>query len=173
MVSNIPVYVVAFNQATYVRDSVAQLRKYTQQITIVDNSSTYEPLLEYYASLADDPTVHIVRRNQNDGHNVVTKTMYEELPEVFAITDPDLQFPESMPLDALDQMHDVGVKYNAHKVGVALDISPSLQFCDATYANHTIRGWESRWWRRKIPHPTLSLYDADIDTTLAVYNKKI
>ena len=175
MGSNIPVYVVAFNQATYVKDIVGQLRKYTKHIIIVDNASTYGPLLAFYETLANDPVVQVIRRDRNDGHKVVTTKLYDELPDVFAITDPDLSFPDTMPIDALEIMRDVGVSHNAAKVGVALDISESLNFdnlkLDGT--DYTIRGWERRWWDHPIPHTTLSLFDADIDTTLAVYNKKI
>lgn len=173
MGSTIPVYVVAFNQLTYVKDSVDQLRKFTNNIVIVDNCSTYLPLLNYYEKLQNDSVVRIVRHDRNYGHLVVTEKMHSELPEVFAITDPDLKFNDDMPADALNIMKDIGVEYNAYKVGVALDISPSLNFIDAKLGKHTIRQWENQFWQKPIPHPTLSLFDAVIDTTLAVYNQKL
>jgi hypothetical protein len=170
---DIPVYIIAFNNPTYVKMMVDQLKKLeVKDIIIVDNNSTYEPLLEYYK--VNVGKFKLIKMDQNYGHLVVTKCFYNFLPQVFAITDPDLQFHPNIPKTFLQDLYEIGKKYNSYKVGMALDISePHLLNPNLKYGNESIINWESRFWHNRIHDDKFELYDACIDTTFAVYNKDL
>lgn len=170
--SRIVVFVIAFNQFTYVKDTIDQLRSLTKNIVIVDNASSYPLLLQYYEELRGDSQVSIIRRQQNDGHTVISQHLRRYLPEVYALTDPDLLLNDKMPRNALDTMASLCEMHRVHKVGVALDISPTLKFRNLFFQGISIRDWEGRFWTIPIAHPTMSLFEAMIDTTLSVTNKR-
>ena len=168
----IPVFVIAFNNITYIKSTINQLIKLSVElIIIVDNNSTYEPLLKYYED--NNGKFTVVRMNKNYGHMVVTNCFYDILPNVFAITDPDLEFNENLPKDFLDQLYRLTEQYSMAKVGFALDISePHLLNDQLKYMGYSIIQWESRFWKDRVCNTKYELYSADIDTTFAVYNKK-
>jgi len=170
---DVSVYIIAFNNPTYVEFMVTQLQKFKiKKIVIVDNNSSYPPLLEYYQVNKDK--FQLIRMEENYGHKVVIECFYDFLPDFFIITDPDLQFNPNLPEDFIEELKNLSIKYSAYKVGFALDISdaklfnPKMKLC-----NKSIREWESRFWRKKINDPKYELYDAEIDTTFALYNKKL
>lgn len=169
---NIPVYIIAFNNPTYVEMTVSQLINLeVSKIVVVDNNSTYPPLLEYYDK--NKGKFQLIRMDQNYGHNVVTKCFYDHLPEVFAITDPDLKFNPELPKNFLEQLYELSVAHNAYKVGMSLDISePHLFNKRMRFFGESIEGWERRFWISPIEDEKYQLYNAEIDTTFAVYNKK-
>jgi len=169
---NVPVYVIAFNNPTYVEFMVTQLQKFKiQKIIVVDNNSTYPPLLEYYNANKDK--FQLIRMDKNYGHLVVIKCFYEFLPEFFIITDPDLQFNTNLPKNFIEQLRDISIKFSAYKVGFALDLSDAHLFNKKMrFFGKTIENWEGQFWKKKINDSDYELYDATIDTTFAIYNKK-
>ena len=175
---NIPVYVIAFNNLTYVKSMVDQLRELrVKKIIIVDNCSTYPPLLQYYEqqkAIKNSETVfQLIKMDSNYGSNVITNCFYKFLPEVFVITDPDLKLNPKLPSNFLEQLYNISNIYKAYKVGFALDLSDSIKFNqEMKFRNMSIEKWESQFWRDKISDEKYELYKAEIDTTFAVYNKK-
>ena len=45
---NMTIFIISYNQYTYINNMVKQLENYTNDIVIVDNNSTYKPLLNYF-----------------------------------------------------------------------------------------------------------------------------
>jgi hypothetical protein len=95
------------------------------------------------------------------------------LPDLFAVTDPDLQFNDHLPSDFLSVMAGVAIGLNAQRVGFALDISDAhLMFPDADYhRGRSIVDHEKQFWSRPVNYKKLPLYLAPIDTTFHVFNK--
>ncbi len=62
---NVPVFLISYNRLSYIRQVVKSLERLSfQNITIVDNASTYEPLLDYLKK-----TPHgVARLPRNFGH---------------------------------------------------------------------------------------------------------
>jgi hypothetical protein len=164
---NIPVYIISFNQLSYVRQMVDSLeaRGYGN-IHIIDNASDYPPLIEY---LEKSPhRVHFMEKNW--GHNVFWQCgQFAETIAAgyYVITDPDIELPAGLPPDFMSTLLKILSEYPAtHKVGLALHIDdlPKNPDCDG------IQRWESAFWNHQLKNPYgLEMYDADIDTTFALY----
>ncbi|KWH06622.1 hypothetical protein WT59_02045 [Burkholderia territorii] len=103
---------------------------------------------------------------------------YARLPDLFCVTDPDLELNDALPPEFLFELIDATEAFQTGKAGFALDISqPELMkettlFCgDRQY---TTLEWEANFWRHQIGSTAGGdpIYNAPIDTTFAVYNKR-
>lgn len=166
-----PVYLIVYNYLYYTKNSVKQLEKYTKNIHIIDNKSTYPKLLEYYEN---EYEYFLDLQPANYGHHVWATQMYWTFPQYFAISDPDLEYNIDLPITFLNDFKDLSVKYKKGKVGFALDISePELLLENKNYyCGVGIHEWESRFWLNKIENPDYELYDNQIDTTFSLINKQ-
>lgn len=129
-----------------------------EKIIIIDNESTYEPLLLWYKEIESYVDV---RHSRNEGHLALwVNKLHNELSEYFVYTDSDIQLNDNFPSDWKQIMFNYLLKYPDYiKVALALDIQ-GIPDCYA-YKNQVIRN-EGRWWLTQIePH----VYDADTDTT--------
>ena len=179
MSANVPVIIPAFNTVTYVRDTVRQLRERgVRRIRIIDNASTYGPMLEYLAAPEDG--VEVLRLGSNEGprHVLLDKRMFDDLPEVFCVTDPDLLFNADMPADFLEQLLDVTERMAVGKAGLALDISEPESMRPESFRvgdkDWKIWNWEAQFWQSPVGATRGGdiAYSASIDTTFALYNKR-
>lgn len=162
----LPVFVISFNNLTYVSSMVQQLKKYTTNIYIVDNCSTYPPLLEFL----DSTDVKVIRMTENHGHTVVYRDEIRKIAgDKYFITDPDLLLNPNLPDDFMDTMYKISVKYGVHKVGFALDITKDIREDVLAQGRFKIKEWESQFWNKKINDP-LEMYLAPIDTTFCLVN---
>lgn len=179
MAADVPVIIPAFNTVTYVRDTVRQLRERgVRRIRIIDNASTYGPMLEYLAAPEDGVEVLRLGSNKGPRHVLLDKRMFDDLPEVFCVTDPDLLFNAEMPTDFLEQLLDVTERMAVGKAGLALDISEPASMRPESFRigdkDWQIWNWEAQFWRTPVGSTRGGniAYSASIDTTFALYNKK-
>jgi hypothetical protein len=124
---------------------------------------------KWYDSL-QDPKIRILKLAENYGHGVIDK--YGEqlgVPLVFVLSDPDLELNPKMPLDAIDQLHALSVKYQRHRIGLALNIADYEQFLEVDAK--LIHDNEVPYWQNKIPDDSYELYVASTDTTFALHNR--
>jgi hypothetical protein len=147
---------------------VEQLKKYTTKIYIVDNCSTYPPLVEFL----DSTDVEVIRMPENYGHKVVYR---EEIRKIggdkYFITDPDLLLNPDMPLDFMETFCKISDKHRAHKVGVALDVTKDIRDDIKLWGRFTIKDWESQMWRNPIEDSEYpNLWKTGVDTTLCLVN---
>ncbi|NTW45580.1 MAG: glycosyltransferase family 2 protein [Candidatus Moranbacteria bacterium] len=165
---DIPVFIVSFNRLKYLRALVSWLEAsgYTD-IRIVDNASTYPPLLSYLYSCGH--TVH--RMDRNFGHLVVWESnAFSDVidRERYVVTDCDVVPDALCPLDAISYFSDVLDRYpDVTKVGFGLRID---DLPDAYVFKRSVTDWESCFWTNEIE---TGLYDAPIDTTFALYRPGI
>ena len=108
------------------RDRLTDLRKLVdwlestgiQRIILMDNDSSYEPLLAYY-----EETPHEVKRL---GQNIGSRAIWDAnlAPnEHFVYTDPDVLPHEECPLDAIDYLFELSNRYpDLPKVALGLFI---------------------------------------------------
>ena len=172
---SIPIYIIGYNNLTYVRNMVNQLALFTQDITVIDNCSTYPALLNYYKC---DFAFKLWRQRSNFGYLVAYRfnALY---PDNYVITDPDLELHPSTPLDFLEQLRDIGKRCKAAKIGLALRVDDHKDFVQ--YPNYMpgyagIYEWEKHFWQRcvQVPgRPEYTVYQADVDTTFALHRKGI
>lgn len=162
----IPVIVIGFNLVTYVRNTVRQLLNLKvdpSDILILDNHSTYGPMIDYLAE-AEKIGVRVKRFDQNMGHRVLWKrpeVIDEFFPDcrAFVLTDPDLQFHPDMPTtfrqDFWRIMKCIQELIPVYVVGMALDLSDQENFktWPAPYYYHNFKPlpeWESQFWRQEV-----------------------
>lgn len=171
--NNITAVVIGYNQLTYIRNMVSQLEKYTSDIVIIDNDSQFQPLLDYYET---DYQYTLLRQSTNFGHKVYKKeTIANLLGGIFLLTDPDLQFHPNLPDDFIKTLLDISETFESGKVGFALFINSDEIRTDIHHNGQTIQEWEKQFWEQKIdylPQPNLEMYQAPVDTTFCLVNRK-
>ena len=137
----------------FVRNFIDQIKQYKNPIIVFDNKSTYEPLLEYYkevkAELGSKIDIRMLDKNYGCG---VASVFKNTLPDIYILSDPDLQLNPRMPENFSDILLGLSNKYGAYKVGLALDISEPNKLLDCKNYEHnmTIVEWESRYWKQPI-----------------------
>lgn len=133
-----------------------------EQIIILDNASTYPPLLEWYREISDKVDI---RMGRNEGHLALWSTgLYKELGTHFVYTDSDIELNADFPMMWKDIMLSIlNRNPDYKKVALALEIDDLPDHY--RYKNQVIRN-EGRWWIREIEN---KVYEADTDTTFALY----
>jgi len=178
--NRIPILLPTFNNPTYLSQMVSQLTKMQGiAIFVLDNRSEYPPMVRLLRDLSDGKSLAVVKFRENNGPHFIfkSKEFYEMLPKYFIYTDPDLLLNTNLPDDFIHKLIQVSEKFSCGKTGFALDLSDSENFKrDKFFAGtktETIFKWESKFWKTKLKNNLgLLLYDAPIDTTFALYNKK-
>jgi hypothetical protein len=160
------------------RDRVAPLRKVVawleghgyDRIVLVDNASTYPPLLKYL-----ERTRHyVVRLDENVGHLAPWDSGVIDIhvgkDEYYVSTDGDV-VPESFcPADVLPLLRQLLDRHPEHcKAGLGLRIDNLPPWF--RHRREVVR-WERQFWNTTIPADVDGwppLYEAPIDTTFAMY----
>lgn len=164
----IPVYIIGYNNLTYVRHMVDQLSAFTTDITVIDNKSTYPALLNYYEH---DYAFKLWKQHSNHGHRVAYR-FDAAFPDAYVITDPDLELHPDTPKDFIQQLLTIAKRISRRKIGLALAVHDRAQFIHVPggYTGcPTIYDWERRFWVNRFPDPDYELYEADVDTTFALH----
>lgn len=162
-IRNIPVYLICYNRVSYLRQMVTSLEaKGCHNIVLVDNHSTYPPLLEYYQSV---PYKKIML-DRNWGHMVFWKApeLAPYRQSFYVVSDPDLALTEECPDDFLEVFFHYLRKYPfVNKVGfsIKLDDLPA----NGVFGEQVIAE-EKKFYQTKIER---NLYCSSIDTTFALY----
>lgn len=142
-------------------DKLLQLNP-DEPIIILDNDSTYPPLLSWYKETMTNPKYRSVsiRFGKNEGHLAFWNLgMHNEFyGKCFVYTDSDIELNENFPRDWKEIMFQYWCKYQK-KVALALNIDDLPDHY--RYKNQVIRN-EGRWWLDEIED---NVFNADTDTT--------
>lgn len=164
---DIPVFIVNRNRHEAMVRLIDWLRAGgTRKIVILDNASTYPPLLQYYDALPAG--VNVLRLPQNHGPYVLwQQRVHEVLDTPYVLTDSDIVPADFCPADLVGRLYETLLRYpDAGKVGPALRID---NLPDGYADADTVRKWESQFWE----HPVApGVFAAPIDTTFALYPAK-
>jgi hypothetical protein len=148
----VPIYIVAFNRVTYLK----QLLEYVEQLSntvpiIVDNCSTYPPMVDFL-----EQTDHqVVRLQENIGirallqSEIIKRGQEHERyygDQFYVFTDEDLDL-SNCPFDVIDVLREGLRRYSwAQKAGVGLELS---DIPDGVLHREEVLKWEaSFWWDR-------------------------
>jgi len=162
--SDIPAFITVRDRL----DPLKQLLRWLTQsghsdIWLVDNASTYPPLVEFLKSCS----FNVVFTGKNLGHRApwlsgVVQRQASDRP--YILTDPDVVPSEECPSDAALYLWELLRKYpDVSKAGLGLridDLPRSYPLRD------DVKNWESQFW---ISQRESGVFEADIDTTFAVY----
>lgn len=168
---NIPVYIISFNRLSCLKQLVARLeRAGYSNIHIVDNGSSYPPLLEEL-----DKTPHVVHRmKKNYGHRVLFDAPdFADVVnnEYFVLTDPDVVPVNECPDDFIEVFYNALQSHQfADKVGFSLKID---DLPDSFELKNAVVKWESPFYGNPVKGTSDPvLYKAPIDTTFALYRPR-
>lgn len=138
-----------------------------RNIIILDNDSTYPPLLEYYSELDKDPRTKIITLGENFGYKALwdSKVLeYLHIDTPYVYTDPDVLPSENCPKDIVQRLFEI---LNAHrefrKVGLGL-IWEDITFYDKTVWQEK----EADFYARGNLGGGIAY--ANVDTTFALYS---
>lgn len=155
-------YIISYNRLTPLKAMCEFLTQTGVEPVIIDNASTYSPLLEWLAGCPYE--VHL--RPTNGGHLV----LWKELPHLitdryYIVTDPDLDL-SAVPHDYLKVLQE-GLRMFPHvsKAGFSLDI---FDLPLNAYTREVI-SWERKFWETEKKN---GFYLSDIDTTFALYDSQ-
>ena len=173
----IPIFIICWNQYTYVKSMVDQLQKYdiNMKIYIIDNKSTYQPLIDYLKTVDGKNGVKVLYQPENYGHKVYERAEIIKMGgDKYIVTDPDLTLNPKMPKNFLEIMAELSDKYKTNKIGLALDLKNDIDLTKGldSPTGQTFVENEEQYWKNKQDDPKYELYRAPIDTTFALINSK-
>ncbi len=163
-VEDIPVIINNYNRLDCLQQQVAWLERVgMRNIYIIDNASTYPPLLTYYRQIPH--TVYLL--SQNVGFMALWKTILFQRfrHDYYIYTDPDIIPTEECPVYAVAYFYAMLQKYpKVNKIGFGLKID---DLPDHYPLKEKVINWETKFWSNKVLND--NLFDAVIDTTFALY----
>ncbi len=159
----IPIIINNFNRLSLLRQQVEWLHDCGHyNLHIVDNNSTYEPLLAYYKTVP--ATVYFLDKNM--GHEALWRThIYQRFShEYYVYTDPDVLPTNSTPKDFMQFFYDVLRSHaTIEKCGFGLHYD---DLPDHYPKKAEVIKWESQFYKEEI---SSGLFKSKIDTTFALY----
>lgn len=138
-----------------------------RKIFVLDNRSTYPPLLEYYCALEKDRRVKIIRPEKNFGFKALWQSGVLEQLKIstpYIYTDPDVLPVEDCPPDFVKRlMRLLDANHELRKVGLGL-VWKDITFFD----RERVQKLEAQLYEgTRIGD---ELYFAQVDTTFALYS---
>lgn len=161
----IPVIINNRDLLTWPKAMVEKIKTYDNvgEIIIIDNASTYKPLLDWYGT---NPCTVI--KVVNIGHKApwILGILDNLDCDYYVVTDPDLGI-ENTPTNTLTYLTENLDKYNLQKLGLGLEWEPTPM--NSPYFNH-IFNYEKKRFNNSRIISNIHL-DVAIDTTFAIYRK--
>lgn len=164
-----PIYIIAFNRLEPLQQLLAWLEHAGYgNIHIINNASTYPPLLNY---LAASPH-HVHNMDQNYGHLVLWDSgCFDDVinHQDYVLSDCDVVPDEACPADVVERLARIRERYpNFTKVGLSLRID---DLPDHYQLKPKVLEWEAPFWEHVLEDG--ALYEAAVDTTFAYYRPGI
>lgn len=181
---NIPVFIVHHEQPEYLENMMSQLLRLgvnERDIVILDNASAGVDSIALLEK-AHASGINVTRLERNFGpHGIFAPESGIRWPEVFALTDPDLEFDPRMPRSFREDFARIALVCKVWKCGCAISLADAHLFSKRPYLQGlTIEEWERQYWKKKYDDLPADLrlqlrgwdadvYNAPVDTTFAVY----
>lgn len=162
-VKNYPVIINNYNRLEWLEFQIEWLLSVGQKnIHIIDNASTYPPLLAYYKKTK--AMVYMLDRNV--GHEAFWRThLHQRFGKYYHVyTDPDVLPDENTPRDFMYYFKDVLNRYpQIQKVGFGLKTD---DLPDHYKLKSEVVHWEAQFYTNAIEP---QLYKSPVDTTFSLY----
>ena len=174
----VPIVIICYNNYIYLNNMITQLLEinpdFINNILIMNNMSTCNKTIEYLKNTK----CKVINNNYNHPRiwQDTNKDIYDNLPDIFITTDPDLEINKNLPSNFIEILTELSETYSSGKVGFAIEINDNENIYDYdSYMNNiglTIFNHEIQFWQNRIQNESYELYNAWIDTTFCLYNKK-
>lgn len=159
----VPIIINNFNQLSYLKQLIhaLEIRGY-KNIHIIDNNSTYPPLLEFYKSCPYE----VYELGRNVGYKALWETdIFKKFRKGYYVyTDSDVVPTEECPDNFIEYFYSILQKYKrAQKVGFSLKTDDLPDF----YRDkQKVISWEAGLYKKELEN---NVFEAQIDTTFALY----
>lgn len=159
---DLPIVILSHNQLTDLCQLLAWLRDTDhQQVIILDNASSFEPLLDFLAGCPEE----VIRLDVNLGHTAPWESgLTNRFHGPFAVSDPDVLPDAGCPADAVERFQELLLRhptFDKAGFGLLLDDIPE------NYPHRsTVLRWEAPYWERTVEP---GVFMAHIDTTFCVH----
>jgi hypothetical protein len=138
----------------------------TRKIVILDNDSTYQPLLEYYKTLPAGVSVDYLRTNAGPWA-FWDRGMHMGQGTPYVVTDSDLVPADECPKDLISKLNTLLLnRPESGKVGPGLKIDDVPQFHGMAKMNGCGMPEQLEYWTKRY---NSEAFLANIDTTCALY----
>jgi GT2 family glycosyltransferase len=159
-----PVFIICRDRLSGLLQLISRLERMgCENIFLVDNGSTYRPLLTYF----NETPYQVLPLDQNVGHTSPWEKGIINLfaaNKYFVVTDPDVIPTDECPDSALTYLHSLLIKYPAYaKVGLGLKINDLPPYYPL---KSQVIEWETQFWQTEVE---TAVYEAGVDTTFALY----
>ena len=176
--NNVPIIIPTHDNPTYMNNTVNFFKNKNHDFIIVlDNNSKTEKMIDALNNL--DSEIYTILQKNNCGPRQILNDnlIWNALPNIFILTDPDLGFSKDFPNNFCEELIEISNIYSAGKVGSALNIDilepnviDDIFFINGSHI--TIRGVEEPYFFNYVgEYNNSKIYEAPIDTTFALYNK--
>lgn len=137
------------------------------RIVVIDNGSTYEPLLHFYATRPPRIEIHFAQRNLGPGAPWSLRMAGMAMPTRFIVSDPDVVPAPECPRDLVRALHAAADIHQA-KVGPGLRID---NLPDSYVKKGEVLAAEKPFWTQPEEGNFFAapVFRAPIDTTFALY----
>ena len=163
-----PVIINNFNRLNTLRQLIHWLNELPTSfsILILDNASTYKPLLTYYESLESDNIQVIQFSKNNELRKLLPMSLALNQFDKYIVTDADLLPYPSTPDNLFEKMAQfLDDNPNINHVGPSLEIRDIPDFYPL---RQDVMEWESQYWQNR--HCSRS-FKAEVDTTMGMYRR--
>jgi hypothetical protein len=147
-----------------------QSKGYTN-IIIIDNQSTYQPLLDWYKTSNVDVFYNDITENSCHAFRDLVQMNHPKFIEIvsdwYVFNDSDIIPLDTVPDNFIEDLIAFALKYNKPKVGMSIKIDD----IDRNYPlNEWVYSYESTYWTNAIVDESgVELYPHPIDTTFSVH----
>ena len=169
---NIPIVILNRDRFYPLKEQVEVLKLYGyNNITIIDNQSTYPPLLKWYEESGLDIFYNNITENSCHAFRDLVQLNHPKFTQIisgwYVFNDSDI-IPESgLPENFIEDLINYAIKYNKSKVGMSIRIDD----IDRSYPlNEWVYSYESTYWTNGIIDDNIELYPHPIDTTFSVHS---
>ena len=168
----IPILINNFNRLDLVKQQIDWLLDLDDKVAIiiVDNLSTYPPLLDFYKKI-NHPLVQVVYLNFNSwrkGAEYIGEKKLKDF-EKYIITDSDLLPFSNTPKNLVGHLAELMDKYPQYNhIGTSLEIN---DLPDKNPMKSKVIRFESDYWSPKAQVLNNEVYVAKIDSTFAMYRR--
>ena len=162
---DIPIYINNRDRVTTTKTMVDWLvAAGSRNVVIMDNNSTYPPLLEYYSRLPSHVGLHKFPANHGPW-SFWTADLHRKQTTPYVVTDSDLVPADECPKDLMARLCSLLSRF-PH----SLKVGPGLKIDDVPDDQALYSGWdrkgEEHFWTKRFNEEA---FNAPIDTTFALY----